>query len=113
MLGCLEQMRKTTNEFLCLEKDLVTFLNLPDRSSFELTSDFVWIKDAQAQIKEMFKENQQAPHALLEQYKKYEYILNVDKKKLIKDLFNKPITEDNPKEKADYAEIAKKLNQFH
>jgi hypothetical protein len=51
-------MRKTTNEFLCLEKDLVTFLNLPDRSSFELTSDFVWIKEAQAQIKEMFKENQ-------------------------------------------------------
>ena len=51
-----------------------------------------------------------APHALLDQYKKYEYILNVDKKKLIKDLFNKPITEDNEKEKADYAEIAKKLN---
>ena len=58
----------------------------------------------------MFKENQVAPHALLDQYKKYEYILNVDKKKLIKDLFNKPITEDNEKEKADYAEIARKLN---
>ena len=103
-------MRKTTNEFLCLEKDLVTFLNLPDRSSFELTTDFPWLKEARTQIQEMFKENQVAPHALLEEYKKYEYILNVDKKKLIKELFNKPITEDNPKEKADYAEIAKKLN---
>jgi len=41
-------MRKTTNEFLCLEKDLVTFLNLPDKSSFELVNDFVWIQDAKA-----------------------------------------------------------------
>ena len=43
MIDCLEQMRKTTNEFLRLEKDLVTFLNLPDRSSFDLSPDFVWI----------------------------------------------------------------------
>ena len=106
-------MRKTTNDFLCLEKDLVTFLNLPDRSSFELNAEFPWLKEARAQIKEIFNENQVAPQALLEQYKKYEYILNVDKKKLIKELFNKPITEDNDKEKADYAEIARKLNQFH
>ena len=113
VLGCLEQMRKTTNEFLCLEKDLVTFLNLPDKPSFELNSDFPWLQDARAQIQTMFKENQVAPHALLEEYKKYEYILNVDKKRLIKDLFNKPITEENPSEKADYAEIAAKLNQFH
>ena len=110
VLGCLEQMRKTTNEFLCLEKDLVTFLNLPDKPSFELNSDFPWLQDARAEIQAMFKENQVAPHALLEEYKKYEYILNVDKKRLIKDLFNRPVTEENPSEKADYDEIAAKLN---
>lgn len=113
MLGCLEQMRKTTNDFLCLEKDLVTFLNLPDKPSFELNQDFPWLQQARAQIQAMFKENQVAPHALLEQYKKYEYILNVDKKRLIKELFNKPITEENDKEKASFEEIAAKLNQFH
>ena len=48
MIDCLEQMRRTTNEFLCLEKDLVTFLNLEDKSSFELSPDFVWINEAKA-----------------------------------------------------------------
>ena len=50
MLGCLEQMRITTNEFLCLEKDLVTFLNLPDKSSFELNKEFPWLEEARSQI---------------------------------------------------------------
>ena len=106
-------MRKTTNEFLCLEKDLVTFLNLPDKPSFELNQDFPWLQEARSQIQAMFKENSLAPHALLDQYKKYEYILNVSKTRLIKDLFNKPITEENLKEKADYDEIAVQLNKYH
>lgn len=50
MLDCLEMMRKTTNEFLCLEKDLVTFLNLEKKSSFELTADFPWLIEARAKI---------------------------------------------------------------
>ena len=58
MLNCLEQMRGTTNDFLCLEKDLVTFLNLRDKSSFELQPDFPWLQEARAQIQAMFKENQ-------------------------------------------------------
>lgn len=62
-------MRTTTNEFLCLEKDLVTFLTLPDKSSFNLSPDFVWINDAKAMIQAMFKENQVAPMELLEKYK--------------------------------------------
>jgi len=102
MLDCLEQMRTTTNEFLCLEKDLVTFLNLPKKSSFELNNEFPWLVKARAQIQLMFKENQVAPQALLDQYKVYEYILNVDKKRLIKDLFHVPITEENLNEKAPF-----------
>ena len=50
MLEGLEMMRKTTNSFLCLEKDLVTFLNLPDKSSFELTNDFPWLIEARTKI---------------------------------------------------------------
>jgi len=113
MIDCLEQMRKTTNEFLCLEKDLVTFLNLPDKSSFELQSNFVWIEEAKAKISLMFKENQVAPIELLDKYKKYEYILNVDKKKLIKELFNKVLEEGAAETKASYEEISEKLQQFH
>lgn len=36
----------------------------------------------------MFNDNIVGPLELLEKYKKYEYILNVDSKQLIKDLFN-------------------------
>ena len=46
MLGCLEQMRVTTNQFAMLEKDLVTFLGLPEKPSFELSNEFPWLIDA-------------------------------------------------------------------
>ena len=54
-----------------------------------------------------------APTALLDQYKKYEYILNVKKNSLIKDLFNRPITEENTEKKAPYEEIAAQLTKYH
>ena len=106
-------MRQTTNAFLCLEKDLVTFLNLPDKSSFELSPDFIWIQDAKAKIQQMFKENMVAPNELLDKYKKYEYIMNVDKKRLTRDLFKRVDEETKKESKADYEEIAEKINQFH
>ena len=37
----------------------------------------------------------------------------MDKRRLIKDLFSRPITEENTEEKAPFEEIAAKLNQFH
>ena len=54
-----------------------------------------------------------APTALLDQYKKYEYVLNVDKKRLIKDLFHKPITEENTDEKAPYEVISEMIYKYH
>ena len=113
MLEALEQMRKTTNDFVCLEKDLVTFLNLEDQPSFELSQDFIWLQEARQQIQAIYKENQVAPTALLDQYKKYEYILNVKKTSLIKELFNRPITEENKDKKAPYEEIAAQLTKYH
>jgi hypothetical protein len=44
----------------------------------------------------MFDNNVAGPNELLERYKKYEYILNVDKKELINDLFGDG-TEAHPK----------------
>lgn len=109
MIDCLEQMRKTTNEFLCLEKDLVTFLNLPDKSSFELSPDFIWIQEAKQQIHDVFKENMIAPHELLEKYQKYEYILNVKRERLLKSLFERVPEDGGEATKADFDEIAAKI----
>lgn len=36
----------------------------------------------------MFEENIQQPMEILDQYKKYEYLLNVDKRELVDNLFD-------------------------
>ena len=54
-----------------------------------------------------------APLALLDQYKKYEYILNVNKKRLLKDLFDRTITEENTEKKATFETIAEMIQQYH
>lgn len=53
----------------------------------------------------MFNENIVGPHELLEKYKKYEYILNVDSKQLIKDLFN-------GEEKASLKELKEQIHHY-
>jgi hypothetical protein len=50
-----------------------------------------------------------APTQLLEQYKKFEPLINTDKKSLIKALFKKEKTEENDSAKAPYEEILEKL----
>ena len=55
-----------------------------EKPSFKLTDefpeDYQWIVDAKAQLATMIDENVIDPEALLEKYKKYEYVLNVNKK---------------------------------
>lgn len=53
----------------------------------------------------MIEENIKGPLELLEKYKKYEYILNVDKKALLKELFNGD-------EKAPLNEIREKIMHY-
>ena len=60
----------------------------------------------------MIEENIVGPKALLAQYKEYEYILNIDKKAFVKNLFNKKITEENLEPKADIDEIKEALVMF-
>jgi hypothetical protein len=50
----LTKMQTSTNEFLRLEKDLVTFLSIEGLPSFELPETFPWIKDASQQLKTIF-----------------------------------------------------------
>jgi hypothetical protein len=56
-------------------------------ANFALDHDFDWIVEAKEELTKRFKDNIVKPLELLAQYKEYEYILNVDAKKLIKDLF--------------------------
>jgi dynein heavy chain len=77
----------STNKVCNLEDDLMPFLQKEKQPNFPITEDFPWVVDALAKIQSMFQENIVGPNELLEKYKQYEYILNVDRKQLIKDLF--------------------------
>ncbi len=48
--------------------------------------EFPWMIEAKATIEEMLDENFKAPQAVLDDYKRFEFILNFDKKKQIKAL---------------------------
>ena len=74
----------STNKVCNLEDDLMPFLQKEKQPNFPITEDFPWVVDALAKIQSMFQENIVGPNELLEKYKQYEYILNVDRKQLIK-----------------------------
>lgn len=62
----------------------------------------------------MFEENIQEPLAILDQFKQYEYLLNVDKKELIENLFdNKKAVEEGGNKKADISEIRDAITKYH
>jgi hypothetical protein len=81
-------MIKSTNAVETFENDLMTFLELDKKPSFFMTPEFSWITDALKDIKGMIAENIVEPERLLGQYKKFEFILNTDPSKLVKELFN-------------------------
>ena len=110
---CLEKIRTSTNQFLRLEKDLVTFLQIDGEPSFELPGSFVWLQDASNQLQDIFNANIIEPNKLLDEYKKYEDIINIDKKKMIAGLFKREPTEENPNKKAPHDEIHEALERFH
>jgi hypothetical protein len=102
-------MQEINNEFNSLEKDLVTFLKYGEVSSFSLTEefpeDYQWIVDARQQLTAMIDENVVEPEALLAKYKKYEYILNVNKKDFVNNLFKRKVVEEDDEPKASIEEI--------
>ena len=62
---------------------------------------------------EIYNNNIIEPNKLLDQYKKYEDVINTDKKQLVSKLFNKEITETNKEKKASYQDLWDTLEKFH
>lgn len=85
--GGLQMIVASTNKVSNLEDDLMPFLQKEKQPNFPITENFPWVVEAMKKIEEMFAENIVGPQELLEKYKQYEYVLNVDKKNLIKELF--------------------------
>ena len=77
----------STNLVTDLESDLMKSLMGVSRPNFPIDQTFEWVVDAQNKITSMFEENIKEPLELLEKYKKYEYLLNVDRRELIESLF--------------------------
>ena len=96
---------KSTNKVCNLEDDLMPFLQKEKTPNFPLDESFPWIQDALRQIEEMYEENKAGPLELLNKYKQYEYILNVDKNALVKDLFK-------PDEKATIERLREEISHY-
>lgn len=73
------------------------FMKFDDRPNFPIDMTNPWIVEADKEITQMCQENIVYPTELLNSYKKYEHLLNVDRKKLIQELFDgeekKPLDE--------------------
>jgi len=69
-----------------------------------------WIVEAKQTISKMVRECMVQPTALLDKYKKYEYILNVESKEAIDTLFNQP---SEPYQKMPLEEIEKEILRYH
>ena len=88
----------SNNEFKTLEAELFRTLKMEERPNFEIPrdetelkrKDLYWIIEAKQAISKMVKENMAGPQSLYEEYKKYEFVLNVDTTELIDSLFNVP-----------------------
>jgi hypothetical protein len=78
--NALKMVVTSTNKVCNLEDDLMPFLQKEKLPNFPITEEFPWIVEANERIDMMFEENIVGPNELLERYKQYEYILNVDRK---------------------------------
>lgn len=83
----MDMIIASTNNVNNLESDLMPFLQKEGKSNFKIDSNFPWIADATAKLDQMISQNLEGPENLIQSFKKYEDILNVDKKALIDDLF--------------------------
>jgi hypothetical protein len=84
----MDMIIKSTNSVNDLESDLIPFIYKQGYPNFAIDHEFPWIKDASEKLADMIDSNVSGPENLINEYKKYEYILNVDKNALIEDLFH-------------------------
>lgn len=103
--NALKMIVDSTNKVSNLEDDLMPFLKKDKLANFAITEDFPWIIEAKEKIEVMFRENIVGPQELLDKYKRYDYILNVDRKQLIKELFG-------GEQKASLKELRERIQGF-
>ena len=89
-----------------LESNLMPFLQKEVKPNFKMDHNFPWIQDAIKKLDTMILENVGGPNELFEKYKKYEYLLNVEKSKLINELFKGG---EDGKQKKPLGEIKKEV----
>lgn len=85
------------------------FLQKKGYPNFEIDHTFPWIQEAIVSLNQLFTDNSPDPIVLLENFKKYEYIMNIDKKEMVDSLFKKG---ENKDEKALLTEIKEQANHF-
>lgn len=105
----MDMIIESTNKINDLESDLMPFLQKQGYSNFKIDTNFPWIKSATDQLSLMFDENSPQPNDLLENFKKYEYVMNVDKKELIDKLFKRG---ESKEEKAELEEIRAEAQHY-
>lgn len=118
MLSVIDQMVASNNEFTTLEAELFRFLKMEERPNFDIPRDEAqmrqrdlgWIVDAKQEISRMVRENMVGPQALLEEYKKYEFVLNVDERDLLESLFDVPEMQYS---KQDLETIRAEIERFY
>jgi hypothetical protein len=81
VLSSMDMVIDASNSVNSLEADLMPFLQKKHKSNFSIDQEFPWIAEANGHLNKMYNENVGGPNELLERFKKYEYILNIDKKK--------------------------------
>jgi len=115
MQGSIEMIVNSTNAVTDLESDLMKSLMGDKKPNFPIDQEFPWCKDAMAKIQSMFDENIKEPLAILEKYKQYEYLLNVNKNELIDSLFHNKerAAEEGGSEKATLEEIGEQIQKYH
>jgi hypothetical protein len=109
ILNSMNMIIKSTNNINDLESDLMPFLQKQGKPNFKINSDFAWIKDANSKLSELIDDNISTPNELLDSYKEYEYIMNVDKREMVDNLFK---TGPNKDEKVSLQEIKDQITHY-
>lgn len=112
MLSAMDMVIDASNSVNSLEADLMPFLKKNHHANFSIDQEFPWIAEANDNLNKMYNENIGGPNELLDRFKKYEYILNIDKKKQINDLFKAVNEETNEVYKKPMEDIKKEIEHF-
>ena len=105
VLNSMDMVIDASNSVNSLEADLMPFLQKKHHANFSIDQEFPWISEANENLNRMYEDNVEGPEELIKKFKEYEYILNIDKKKQINDLFKAVDEETKEVSKVPLADI--------